>query len=84
VTKLLYFAWVREKLGIAEEDVTVPDDVATVGQLREWMVTRGPRYAAAFAEAKSVRCAVDQDFAKDGAMIAGAAEIAFFPPVTGG
>ncbi len=84
MTKLLYFAWLREKIGLAEEDVTVPQNVATVGELMEWQLTRGPNYAAAFGQTKSVRCAVDQDFAKADKAIAGAAEIAFFPPVTGG
>jgi molybdopterin synthase sulfur carrier subunit len=84
VTKLLYFAWLRETIGIAEEDVAVPDEVATVGELIGWLQTRGQNYAAAFGQTKSVRCAVDQDFAKADVAIAGAAEIAFFPPVTGG
>jgi molybdopterin synthase sulfur carrier subunit len=84
VTKILYFAWLREKIGTAEDDVSLPDEVATVGALIDWLRARGPNYQAAFAQAKSVRCAVDQDFAGTEAPIAGAREIAFFPPVTGG
>ncbi len=84
MTKLLYFAWLREKVGVAEEDVALPPDLATVGALIEWMKARGPNYAAAFGHGNIVRCALDQDFAKADAAIAGAAEIAFFPPVTGG
>ncbi len=84
MTKLLYFAWLREKIGLAEETVTLPDTVATVGALVDWLAARGANYAAAFAQRKLVRCAVDQDFAGAETGIAGAAEIAFFPPVTGG
>lgn len=84
MTKLLYFAWVREKIGLAEEDVVLPVELATVADLVAWLQARGPGYAAAFAQANTVRCAVDQEFAKPGAAITGAAEIAFFPPVTGG
>ncbi len=84
MTKLLYFAWVREKIGLAEEDVTLPEALVSVADLVVWLRARGPGYAAAFAQANTVRCAVDQEFAQPEAMIAGAAEIAFFPPVTGG
>ncbi len=82
--KLLYFAWLREKIGLAEEDVVAPDGITDVAGLMGWLQTRGPGYAAAFAQAKLVRCAVDQDFAQTDALISGAKEIAFFPPVTGG
>jgi molybdopterin synthase sulfur carrier subunit len=84
VTQILYFAWLREKIGLAEETVTVPETVATVGGLVDWLAARGTNYAAAFAQKKLVRCAVDQDFAGAETAIAGAREIAFFPPVTGG
>jgi molybdopterin synthase sulfur carrier subunit len=82
--RVLYFAWLRERIGVGEEVVEVPAGVETVGGLIAWLRKRGPGYAAAFAEQKLVRCAVDQDFAGPEAGIAGAAEIAFFPPVTGG
>jgi molybdopterin synthase sulfur carrier subunit len=82
--KLLYFAWLREKIGLAEEDIVVPAGVSDVAGLVAWLQTRGPGYVAAFAQANLVRCAVDQDFAQADAPIAGAKEIAFFPPVTGG
>jgi molybdopterin synthase sulfur carrier subunit len=84
VTKLLYFAWLREKLGTAEEEIDLPPACKTVGELIGWLQSRGPDYEAAFGQSKSVRCAVDQEFARADAAIAGAAEIAFFPPVTGG
>jgi molybdopterin synthase sulfur carrier subunit len=82
--RLLYFAWVREKTGIAAEDVGLPADVATVGDLMAWLKTRGPEFADAFARADVVRAAVDRTHARRDAKLAGAREIAFFPPVTGG
>jgi molybdopterin synthase sulfur carrier subunit len=82
--RILYFAWLREKIGLAAEDVAVPPEVATVGALIQFLQARGPGYAAAFAGQKLVRCAVDQEFALPGASITSAKEIAFFPPVTGG
>jgi molybdopterin synthase sulfur carrier subunit len=82
--RVLYFAWLREKIGKSEEDISLPPEVETVRGLIEWLSARGPDYAAAFAAQKVVRCAVDQEFAEPDAEIAGAEEIAFFPPVTGG
>ena len=82
--RLLYFAWVREKTGIAAEEVELPADVATVGELVIWLKTRGPEYADAFARPGLVRAAIDQTHARPEASLAGAREIAFFPPVTGG
>ncbi len=84
MTKLLYFAWLREKIGVAEEEVVLPPGLVTVAELIEWLTARGPKYAGALGQSKSVRCAVDQEFVHADAAIAGAAEIAFFPPVTGG
>jgi molybdopterin synthase sulfur carrier subunit len=82
--KVLYFAWLRERIGAASEDLDLPADIATVGALVEWLKSRGPAHASAFAGDKIVRCAVDQEFAALDAPIAAAREIAFFPPVTGG
>lgn len=82
--KILYFAWVRERVGKAEEDVTPPAEVATVAQLVEWLAGRGEEYAHAFANPKIVRAAIDRTHVKPDAPIAGAREIAFFPPMTGG
>jgi molybdopterin synthase sulfur carrier subunit len=82
--RVLYFAWLREKIGKSEENLSPPAEVLTVGALFDWLSARGPGYAAAFAEQKLVRCAVDQEFAGPETAIAGAEEIAFFPPVTGG
>ena len=82
--RLLYFAWVKEKTGVATEDVDVPGEVATVAELIAWLKTRGPEFAHAFERAEVIRAAVDQTHARHDAKIAGAREIAFFPPVTGG
>ncbi len=82
--KILYFAWLREKIGVAEEEVSPPEEVETVGALIDWLRARGPGYQAALCNPKLVRCAIDQEFADADAKIMGAAEIALFPPVTGG
>jgi molybdopterin synthase sulfur carrier subunit len=82
--KILYFAWVREKVGRPEEIVDLPVGVATVADLVAWLRTRGPEYAEAFARVGVVRAAVDKTHVQPAASIAGAREIAFFPPVTGG
>jgi molybdopterin synthase sulfur carrier subunit len=82
--KLLYFAWVREKTGKAEEDVDLPAGVETVAELMTWLKQRGPEYAEAFRRAEVIRTAIDRTHVRPGANIAGASEIAFFPPVTGG
>jgi len=82
--KILYFAWVREKTGKAEEILDLPAGVQTVADLVAWLKERGPEYAEAFARPGVVRTAVDQTHVQPTASIAGAREIAFFPPVTGG
>ncbi len=82
--KLLYFAWVRERIGKTEEVVDVPAGLATVGDLVTWLAGRGEEYANAFANPKVVRAAIDRAHVRADAPIAGAREIAFFPPMTGG
>jgi molybdopterin synthase sulfur carrier subunit len=82
--RILYFAWVREKVGKAEETVDLPPGIGTVADLVCWLKGRGPEYEAAFAKPGVVRAAVDQSHVQPAASIAGAREIAFFPPVTGG
>ncbi len=81
---LRYFAWVREKVGRSEERVALPAGVTTIGELMGWLRTRAPEYANAFERAAVIRAAIDQTHVKSSARIAGAREIAFFPPVTGG
>ena len=82
--KLLYFAWVRERVGKAEEQVDPPAGVATIGELMAWLAQRDEQYAHAFENAKVIRAAVDHRHVRADAVIAGASEIAFFPPMTGG
>ncbi len=82
--KLLYFAWVREQTGLAQEQIELPESVRTVADLMAWLKTRGPEFEAAFARANVIRAAIDQTHVKHDAQVAGAREIAFFPPVTGG
>jgi molybdopterin synthase sulfur carrier subunit len=82
--RLLYFAWVRERIGCTEETVTLPERVGTVAELIAWLKTRGPEYAHAFERGEFVRAAINQTHVKHSASLKGAREIAFFPPVTGG
>ena len=82
--KLVYFAWVRERIGKTDEDVAPPATVATVGDLIAWLARRGEEYAYAFENPKVIRTAIDRAHVKADATIAGAHEIAFFPPMTGG
>ena len=81
---LLYFAWVREKIGKSSETVELPSSVATIADLVCWLTARGPEYAAAFANPEVVRAALDRTHVKPQTPIGTAREIAFFPPVTGG
>jgi molybdopterin synthase sulfur carrier subunit len=82
--KALYFAWVRERVGRAEEELDLPPTVATVGDLVAWLSQRGEEYARAFEKPMAVRAALDRVHARSDAPIAGAKEVAFFPPMTGG
>jgi molybdopterin synthase sulfur carrier subunit len=82
--KILYFAWIRERVGKPEEVVEPPASVATVSDLVEWLGTRGEEYAHAFQNKGIVRAAIDRVHARPEAKIDGAREIALFPPMTGG
>jgi molybdopterin synthase sulfur carrier subunit len=82
--KLLYFAWVRQKIGRGEETVDLPPGVRTAGELVVWLVSRGQGYAEAFADLKRVRVAINQEHTNLAAPVAAGDEVAFFPPVTGG
>ena len=81
---ILYFAWLRERTGTSLESVSLPPAVRTVGDLIAWLAERSPGHASAFASRRTVRCAVNQDFADPTTRIAPGDEVAFFPPVTGG
>lgn len=82
--KLLYFAWVRQKIGIGEETLALPPEVTTVGALAAYLATRGPGYAEAFADPAKLRAAVNQTHVRFDAPVQADDEVAFFPPVTGG
>jgi molybdopterin synthase sulfur carrier subunit len=82
--KALYFAWVRERIGKAEEELILPSEVATIGDMIAWLKTRGEEYAHAFENGRSIRAAIDRTHVKHDAPISGAREVAFFPPMTGG
>ena len=82
--KVRYFAWLRERVGKAEEEIDPPATVATVDELVSWLSGKGEGYAYAFENPKAIRAAIDKSHVRGDARIAGAAEIAFFPPMTGG
>lgn len=82
--KLVYFAWVRERIGQPEENVEPPPGTQTIADLVSWLKTRGEEYAHAFENEDVVRAAIDRVHAKPDSPIIGATEIAFFPPMTGG
>ena len=82
--KVLYFAWIRERIGKPEEEIELPASIATVGDLMNWLKKRGEEYAYAFDNPKVVRAALDKVHVEPTAKIASAREIAFFPPMTGG
>ena len=82
--RLVYFAWLREKAGCAEEEVAPPESVTDVNALIGWLKERGGGHAEAFADLSLVRVAVNQEYAKLDHPVASADEVAFFPPITGG
>lgn len=82
--RVLYFAALRERVGCAEEAVDAPAGIESVAQLRTWLAQRGEPWTAAFAETRRVRAAVDQTMVDDRHALHEGAEVAFFPPVTGG
>jgi molybdopterin synthase sulfur carrier subunit len=82
--KVLYFAWIRERVGKTEEELAPPASVATVADLVDWLKGRGEEYAYAFENPKVVRAAIDRVHAQPQATIKDAREIALFPPMTGG
>ena len=82
--RVRYFAWVRERVGRAEESIDPPAEVATVADLIGWLSGRDEGYAAAFVEPAIIRAALDHDHVDHDARIANAHEVAFFPPMTGG
>ena len=82
--RILYFAWLRERIGKAEEELELPSGVTTVGELMRWLAARDAEHAAAFANPRLLRAALDRTHVQPDAAIAGGRELAFFPPMTGG
>ncbi len=82
--KLIYFAWVRERIGKPEEEVELPASVTTVADLLQWLRARGEEYENALQQPQVIRVAIDREHVDHGEEIAGAREIALFPPMTGG
>jgi molybdopterin synthase sulfur carrier subunit len=82
--QLRFFASVREKLGTSEETVMLPEQVKTVGDVRLWLVARGGVWAEVLAEGRALRMAYNQQMTEAATSIVDGAEVAFFPPVTGG
>ena len=81
---ILYFAWVRERIGVDREQLDPPEDITDVGGLIGWLTGRSPGHASALGDIARLRAAVDQKFAAFDTPIAGVREVAIFPPVTGG
>ena len=82
--KVKYFAWVRERVGKSEETLEPPESVRTIEDLMAWLARRGETYAYAFEKPTVIRAAIDHAHVKQDAVITGAREIAFFPPMPGG
>ena len=82
--KLLYFAWVRQKIGLSEEEFALPTGVGNVAELMDALSRRGPGYEEAFRDSRRLRCAVNQNHVPFTAPVQDGDEVAFFPPVTGG
>ena len=81
---LLYFAWVRERIGTAEEQISMPAGVATVGALLDWLAARSANHADALAQRERIRIAVNHDYVDERFALRDGDEVAIFPPVTGG
>jgi len=82
--KLVYFAWVRERIGKAEEEIALPADVTTVADLLAWLGTRGAEYTHALQHPDVIRVALDHEHVAHTENIGSAREVALFPPMTGG
>ena len=82
--KLLYFAWIRTKLGVSEELIDVPPDIKNVKGLIDWLISQGDAYKTVFSDLSLLRVAVNQEYVDLDHTITSDDEIAFFPPVTGG
>lgn len=82
--KLVYFAWVRERIGKSEEEIALPESVNDVEGLLSWLKARGDGYEAALEHSQVIRVAIDREHVDHTATLTGAREVALFPPMTGG
>lgn len=82
--RIRYFAWLKHRVGLAEEEVDLPVEVTTVSALKDWLAQRHAGFAEALASPGVVRCAVNQDYVPEDGPLRPGDEVAFFPPVTGG
>jgi len=82
--RVIYFAWVRERVGLSDEHLSLPDNVRTAGDLITWLSGRGDNYAYALESPSTIRVAVDQLHIEQDELLGAAREIALFPPMTGG
>ena len=82
--KVLYFAWLKQKTGVAEETLDPAPEVATVAELTDWLRARHPGFAEALASGQRIKVAVNQSYADPSDPVKAGDEVAFFPPVTGG
>lgn len=82
--KILYFAWLRERIGTAEEELDLPADVTTIESLAGYLAGLTPGHARAFADRRAIKAALDQQFVPPDTKLGDAREVAFFPPFTGG
>ena len=82
--RVRYFAWLKHRVGLAEEEVDPPAEVTSLAALKAWLADRHPGFAEALALPGVVRCAVNQEYVQEGAPLRPGDEVAFFPPVTGG
>jgi len=82
--KVLYFSWVRDRIGVGSEDLSLPENVTSVEGLVEWLKGRGEGYQKAFDDITIIRVAINQEHVKLDHPVGDSDEVAFFPPVTGG
>ncbi len=83
--KLIYFAWLRERFGIGEEQVDLPDTIKTISDLFDWLASRSEEFETVMEHRKIIQVAIDQEHVQDAdTLIGNAKEIAIFPPMTGG